>query len=242
MGFSSKNTAVGCHLLLQGIFLTQGSNPGLLLGRQILYHCSSEEALNTILLDKKRMQKSVVPIRWSWWSGERLSKGWCSSLNVYSLHLLIRGIHSSFKNLLKFKNQINVSCGCLAEWQAQLPRLCNHWHSRWAPPLWAANDLTLPSYRVCVLARPAWRRIPGTGDFFWDTPHQPGKYFSELSGFRGCFSPIFSSLSPFTNSSLITVFLLSRLFFLSPFTLHRLSSNKFSQLPKPIWASASLSI
>ena len=29
-----KNTGVGCHSLLQGIFLTQGSNPGLL-------HCSS---------------------------------------------------------------------------------------------------------------------------------------------------------------------------------------------------------
>ena len=29
MGFSSKNTGVGRHALLQGIFLTQGSNLGL---------------------------------------------------------------------------------------------------------------------------------------------------------------------------------------------------------------------
>ena len=28
--FPGKNTGVGCHLLLQGIFLTQGSNPHLL--------------------------------------------------------------------------------------------------------------------------------------------------------------------------------------------------------------------
>ena len=35
-----KNTGVGCHFLLQGIFLTQGSNPGLLHCRQILYHLS----------------------------------------------------------------------------------------------------------------------------------------------------------------------------------------------------------
>ena len=28
--FSGKNTGVGCHLLLQGIFLTEGSNPRLL--------------------------------------------------------------------------------------------------------------------------------------------------------------------------------------------------------------------
>ena len=33
-----KNTGVGSHSLLQGIFLTQGSNPGLLHCRQILYH------------------------------------------------------------------------------------------------------------------------------------------------------------------------------------------------------------
>ena len=32
-----KNTREGCHSLLQGIFPTQGSNPGLLHGRQILY-------------------------------------------------------------------------------------------------------------------------------------------------------------------------------------------------------------
>ena len=32
-----KNTGVGCHVFLQGIFPTQGSNPGLLHCRQI--HC-----------------------------------------------------------------------------------------------------------------------------------------------------------------------------------------------------------
>ena len=37
-----KNTGVGCHALLQGIFLTQGSNPGLLHCRQILYHLSHQ--------------------------------------------------------------------------------------------------------------------------------------------------------------------------------------------------------
>ena len=35
-----KNTGVVCHFLFQGIFLTQGSNPGLLNCRQILYHLS----------------------------------------------------------------------------------------------------------------------------------------------------------------------------------------------------------
>ena len=35
-----KNTGVDCHFLLQGIFLTQGSNPGLLHCRKIPYPLS----------------------------------------------------------------------------------------------------------------------------------------------------------------------------------------------------------
>ena len=37
-----KNTGVSSHFLLQGIFLTQGLNPGLLHCRQILYHLSHQ--------------------------------------------------------------------------------------------------------------------------------------------------------------------------------------------------------
>ena len=37
-----KNTGVGCHALLQGIFPTQGLNPGLPRFRQILYHLSQQ--------------------------------------------------------------------------------------------------------------------------------------------------------------------------------------------------------
>ena len=39
-----KNTGVGYHAFLQGIFLTQGSNPDLLHCRQILYCCTTGEA------------------------------------------------------------------------------------------------------------------------------------------------------------------------------------------------------
>ena len=35
-----KNAGVGCHVLVQGIFPIQESNPGLLHCRQILYHLS----------------------------------------------------------------------------------------------------------------------------------------------------------------------------------------------------------
>ena len=37
-----RNTGVGCHVLLEGIFPTQGSNPGLLHSRQILYRLSHQ--------------------------------------------------------------------------------------------------------------------------------------------------------------------------------------------------------
>ena len=40
MEFPGKKTGVDCHFLLQCIFPTQGSNPGLLHYRQMLYHLS----------------------------------------------------------------------------------------------------------------------------------------------------------------------------------------------------------
>ena len=42
MEFSRQEYWSGCHSLFQGIFPTQGSNPGLLHVRQILYHLSHQ--------------------------------------------------------------------------------------------------------------------------------------------------------------------------------------------------------
>ena len=41
--FPGKDTGVGCHFLLQGIFPTQGSNLGLPHFRQTLNHLSHQE-------------------------------------------------------------------------------------------------------------------------------------------------------------------------------------------------------
>ena len=49
--FPGKNTGMGSHSLLQGIFLTQGSNLGLLHCRQILYHEPPGKPL-WVLLDR----------------------------------------------------------------------------------------------------------------------------------------------------------------------------------------------
>ena len=42
---------MGCHFLLQGIFLTQGSNPGFLHYRQILYPLSHQDIVDIPLLE-----------------------------------------------------------------------------------------------------------------------------------------------------------------------------------------------
>ena len=43
-----KSSRMGCHALLQGIFPTEGSNPGLLHCRHILYHLSYQGSLGKI--------------------------------------------------------------------------------------------------------------------------------------------------------------------------------------------------
>ena len=45
-----KNTGVGCHSLLQGIFQTQGSNLGLLHCRKILYHMNHQGSPSLLIL------------------------------------------------------------------------------------------------------------------------------------------------------------------------------------------------
>ena len=50
--FLGKSTGVGCHFLLQGIFPTQGSNPGLLHCRQTLYRLTHQGSPNFVYRKK----------------------------------------------------------------------------------------------------------------------------------------------------------------------------------------------
>ena len=43
MGFPGRSTAVGCHFLLQRIYLTQGSSRVSDISRRVLYHCVTWE-------------------------------------------------------------------------------------------------------------------------------------------------------------------------------------------------------
>ena len=62
-----QNTAVSCHALLQGIFSTQGLNPGLLHYRQILYHVSHQESPWTLEWVAYPFSKgSSWPRNWNW--------------------------------------------------------------------------------------------------------------------------------------------------------------------------------
>ena len=70
--FPGKNTGVGCHFLLQGIFPTQGSKPGFLHCKQILDHLSHqgspEKRIYCILhswYDWSTIPRIHIPL--SWW-------------------------------------------------------------------------------------------------------------------------------------------------------------------------------
>ena len=59
LNFPGKHTGVGCHFLLQGIFLTQGLNPGLPHCRLILYHLSHQGS--SLLMELPKFVKSSLP-------------------------------------------------------------------------------------------------------------------------------------------------------------------------------------
>ena len=58
-----KNTGVGCHFLLRGIFPTQGSNSHLLLGRQILYCLSHQGNPKCVVILPSSHRKLMPGIR-----------------------------------------------------------------------------------------------------------------------------------------------------------------------------------
>ena len=60
MGFSGTNTGVGCHFLLEGIFPTQGWTHTSCIGRQILYHWATREALMMVMARMKMLTRFTV--------------------------------------------------------------------------------------------------------------------------------------------------------------------------------------
>ena len=87
-----KNTGVGCHCLLQGIFPTQGSNPGLLHCRQTLYPLSHQGS-----------QKLQTAFQSSYTIGQSALK----SMHVFTWKKCLCGIRIKFKlNLGKLSSSL----------------------------------------------------------------------------------------------------------------------------------------
>ena len=73
--FPRKNTGVGCHFLLQGIFPTQGWNLGLLHCRQILYQLSHQGSPITLVPG----YHLLLVLDAGTFTGKRTSKNKCST-------------------------------------------------------------------------------------------------------------------------------------------------------------------
>ena len=103
MNSPGKNTGVGSHSLLQGIFPTQGSNPGLLHCRQVLYQLSHQRSpFHTVVVQSlswfdslwsQRLQRARLPCP------SPSPKVFPSSC---SLHWWCRAAVSSFETLFSF--------------------------------------------------------------------------------------------------------------------------------------------
>ena len=95
-----KNTGVGCHFLLQGIFLTQGLNPYLLHCRWILQYLSLQrDTQNFSSFECHRLQLAMAPhsstlawkIPWTEEPGRlqsmrslRVGHDWATSLSLFT--------------------------------------------------------------------------------------------------------------------------------------------------------------
>ena len=67
---------MGCHSFLQGVFPTQGSNPGLLNCRQILYHLSHQGSPFPALRSKKKPKVRDRFISGLMHQGSHMSEAW----------------------------------------------------------------------------------------------------------------------------------------------------------------------
>ena len=86
-----KDTGDSCHDLVQGIFPTQGLNPGLLPGRQILYHLSYQG--NPRILERAAYPFSrgfSRPRNWTFSNAGRFFTSWATSLVDLSLMPLLK--------------------------------------------------------------------------------------------------------------------------------------------------------
>ena len=121
--FPGKNTGVRCHSLLQGIFMTQGSNLGLLHCRQILYWLSFQGSPWElfVLIYETTSKVRVVPVVF-FCSQDISAKTVC----FYYWGLKRQKIESIVQRELKIKSKIQIKSASETSWKPPTndSRLC----------------------------------------------------------------------------------------------------------------------
>ena len=82
--FPGKSTGMGWHFLLQGIFSTQGSNPGLPHCRQMLYHLSHQGSLKGVNQSLFCVWTNLITWQEQTLHSPAPSAGQCLSLGCYN--------------------------------------------------------------------------------------------------------------------------------------------------------------
>ena len=125
--FLGKSTGVGCHFLLQGIFLTQGSNPGLPYCRQMLYRLSHQGSLSLSFVKhyfKNKIKNNRESIFW-WKEGDKEDGGPGKGCLVRTEHCELSGMvrlggcwergGDKRKTLRKRERKPNLTCNFAPE-------------------------------------------------------------------------------------------------------------------------------
>ena len=100
--FPGKNTGVGSHSLLQGIFPTQGLNLGLLRWKQILYYLSHQGSLLLTMCMRAKSLQSCLTLCNPWIVTHQLPCPWNSpgkNTGVGSWSLLQKMVRNMVRNI-----------------------------------------------------------------------------------------------------------------------------------------------
>ena len=136
-----KNTRVGCHFLLQGIFPTQGLNPGLLNCRWILYHLSHQGSPRILE-----------------WVAYLFSKGTSWPRNWTGVSCIAGIFFTSWaSNEAPSKEQLREKTLMLGKIEGKRRR--ERQRMRWLDSITDSMDMNLSKPREIVKDRGAWRAV-----------------------------------------------------------------------------------
>ena len=104
-----KNTGVGYHVLLQGIFATQGLNPGLLHCSQIVYYLSHQGSL-----------RILECVTYPFSRGSTRPRNTHDILHFTGIHMKPQKTSNSQSNLEKKRTKLEVSCSLTSDHTTKL--------------------------------------------------------------------------------------------------------------------------